>query len=293
MRYLLVIAAFFTITLPVFAYTITPDTVSSNLSAINADLSQVPADGIHKATITITVKNFSGTPLANKNVNVFNALSVGPVSIKPANAQSDQNGQAVFTISSTTPGDATIRASLDGSILETHIQFISAPACEFDIYHYILIKSQDNPAVYYFGKDCKRHAFPDEKTYFGWYKDFNSVLTLTPAFIAKIPLGKNVTHKPGYRMIKFPSVDKVYAVSQGRTLHWVTTEALAEAIYGPHGINDYPTGVSWNKKVDDVSEAFYGDYVIGTDIKMAVDTLHTDYNPISELANVKTIDDNW
>jgi hypothetical protein len=293
MKYLLVIAAFFTTTLPVFAYTITPDTVSSSLSTLNVDIAQVPADGVHKATITITVRNFSGTPLANKNVNVFNALSEGPVSIKPTNALSNENGQAVFTLSSTTLGDATIRASLDGSILETHIQFISVPACEYDIYHYTLIKSQNNPSVYFFGKDCKRHAFPDEKTFFGWYKDFNSVLTLSPTFIAKIPLGKNVTHKPGYRMIKFPSVNKVYAISQGGTLHWVTTEALAEAIYGPSGINDFPSGVAWNGKVDDVSEAFYGDYNIGSDIHTAVDTLHTDYNPISELANVKTIDDNW
>lgn len=111
--------------------------------------------------------------------------------------------------------------------------------------------------------------------------------------IARMPLGKNVTHKPGYRMIKFPSVDKVHAVGQGGILHWVTSEVLAEALYGPRGINDYPPGVPWNQKVDDVSEAFYSDYAIGSDVRMVVDNIRTDYSPITQLANTKTIDDNW
>lgn len=290
---LLIISVFYSTSIPAFAYTITPDTVSSSLSTITVVPSQIPANGVDKATLTVTVKNFSGAPLANKSILVFKALSVGPVSISPSNATSDQYGQAVFTLTSATPGDATIRASIDGSILETHVQFVPAATCEFSIYSYSLVKSRDYPAVYFYGKDCKRHAFPDEKTYFGWYKDFEGVVSLAPADIAKMPLGKNVTHRPGYRMIKFPSVNKVYAVSRGGVLHWITTEALAETLYGPHGINDYPPGVAWNQKVDDVAEAFYTNYVVGSDIHMAVDTLHTDYNPISELANIKTIDDNW
>lgn len=295
MKHLLLIISILSSTaLPAFAYTITPDTVSSSLSTVTVIPSQISADGVQKATLTVTVRNFSGVPLANKNISVYSAVSDGPVAISPSkNATSDQNGQAVFTITSTTPGDATISAYIDGSVLSAHVQFVSAAACEFSIYSYVLMKSQDNPAVYYYGKDCKRHAFPDEKTYFGWYKDFESVVTLALADIAKMPLGKSVTHRPGFRMIKFPSVNKVYAVSQGGVLHWVTTEALAEALYGPHGINDYPPGYGWNQKVDDVSEAFYSNYVIGSDILTVVDTLHTDYNPVSELANVKTIDDNW
>jgi hypothetical protein len=292
MKYFLVLSVFLAGILPALAYTITPDTVSQDQSTISISPSQVSTDGVQKATVTVFVKNFSGTPLANKNVDIFIALSLGPISISPKSALSDQTGRVTFTLSSTTPGDATIRVDIDnGSILETHVQFVSAATCEFA--PYLLVKSLDNPAVYFYGKDCKRHAFPDEKTYFGWYKDFDSVATLSSADIAKMPLGKNVTHRPGFRMIKFPSVDKVYAVSQGGILHWVTTEALAEALYGPHGINDYPPGEQWNQKIDDVSEAFYGNYSIGSDIHTVVDTLHTDYNPIFESSNVKTVDDNW
>jgi len=111
-------------------------------------------------------------------------------------------------------------------------------------------------AVYYFGADARRHAFPNDKAYFTWYADFNGVKTLTDAAMAAIPLGGSVTYRPGIKMVKFPSIDKVYAIDLGGQLRWVQTEEAATALYG----------ATWNKNVDDVSEAFFTDYRAGADI---------------------------
>jgi uncharacterized repeat protein (TIGR01451 family) len=61
----------------------------------------------------------------------------------------------------------------------------------------------DHPckAVYYYGTDGKRHAFPSDKVFFTWYADFNAVQTVTSDEMAHLPLGKNVTYRPGSRMV--------------------------------------------------------------------------------------------
>lgn len=136
----------------------------------------------------------------------------------------------------------------------------------------------DHPckAVYYHGKDGKRHAFPNEKIYFTWYVNFDSVATLSSEAMAAIPLGKNVTYRPGSRMVKFPTVPSVYVISKGGALRWVKTEAEASAIYGP----------GWSKNVDDLSEAFFLDYHYGEDVAPLAP-----FDVAFELQGANTIDD--
>ncbi len=122
-----------------------------------------------------------------------------------------------------------------------------------------LIKSPDNPAVYYCGADGKRYVFPNSAVYFSWYPDFSGVVTITPEDLAKIPLGGNVTYKPGVRMVKIQSDPKTYAVARGGVLRWVTTEAVARALYGDN----------WNQFIDDINVAFFLNYVIGDPITEA------------------------
>lgn len=132
-------------------------------------------------------------------------------------------------------------------------------------------------AVYFYGNDGKRHAFPNEKVYFSWYTDFSSVQTVTSAFLASIPLGENATYRPGIKMVKFTTLDKTYAVGLGGTLHWVKTENAATSLYG----------ADWNKKIDDLSDAFYPDYRFGSDIETLAD-----FAPTTESAFAPTLDQN-
>ena len=161
----------------------------------------------------------------------------------------------------------TKAAPLSGLTLGTLLK-LPCPAGKIDVNH-------SCKAVYYYGSDGKRRPFSNEKSYFSWYKDFDGVKTVPLETLAKIPLAKAVTYKPGLKMVKFQTVNKVYAVARDGKLRWIGNEGLAKDLYG----------ADWNKKVDDVSDAFYVNYSFGSDIKN-----NTDYSPTSESDTNKTID---
>lgn len=117
------------------------------------------------------------------------------------------------------------------------------------------------PAVYYYGADNKRYVFPNEKTYMTWYSDFSGVQTITDAELAAIPIGGNVTYKPGVKMVKITTDPKVYAVDASGALRWVNSEAAAVALYGS----------DWNQLIDDIPDAFFTNYTVGADIAAVAD----------------------
>ena len=119
-----------------------------------------------------------------------------------------------------------------------------------------LIRSKANSAVYYFGSDGKRHAFPHERIFLTWFDDFSGVRVVTDELIASIPLGKNMTVRPGTKLIKLQTDPKVYIVGTGAKLHWVKTSELVEGLYGEN----------WEDRLIDVSDALFVDYKRSTDI---------------------------
>jgi hypothetical protein len=111
-------------------------------------------------------------------------------------------------------------------------------------------------AIYYCAQDGKRYSFPNDKIFFSWFKDFSQVKVITASFMSSIPLGGNVSYRPGFRMIKIQTDPKVYAVSRGGILRWITSEAVAKMVYGE----------DWNTLIDDVSDAFFVNYQVGKPI---------------------------
>jgi len=136
-----------------------------------------------------------------------------------------------------------------------------------------LIKAS-GPAVYYFGADQKRYVFPTDKIYFSWYTDFSGVKTISDADLATYPLGGNVTYRPGVRLVKVTTDPKTYAVASNGVLRWIQSEAAALALYG----------TDWAKRVDDLPDAFFVNYRIGTAIASAAD-----YQPSQETTAASTI----
>lgn len=158
------------------------------------------------------------------------------------------------TANTATPKTSTSSSSesttaTDGSLIKT--------ACPSTPY------GADDPctAVYYVTADNQRHAFPNSKIFFTWYADFDTVVTVSAAEMSAHQLGENVTYHPGTRMIKFPSVNTVYAVAQGGELRAVKSEDVAVSLYGS----------AWNTKIDDLSEAFYSNYTFGKTILSSAD----------------------
>lgn len=120
-----------------------------------------------------------------------------------------------------------------------------------------LVKSPVASAVYYCGANGKRYAFPNQRVYFSWYNDFKNVQTLTNEALATIPLGGNVTYRPGVKMVKLESIPNVYVIEKGGVLRWVKTSQRAASLYGS----------TWNKQVDDLSDAYFTNYTMGEPIE--------------------------
>ena len=95
-----------------------------------------------------------------------------------------------------------------------------------------LMRGTSFSAVYYYGVDGFRYVFPNDKTYFTWYANFDSVKMISDADLGTIQIGGNVTYKPGSRMVKINSDPKTYAVDENGTLRWVTSETVAVAMFG-------------------------------------------------------------
>ncbi len=136
-----------------------------------------------------------------------------------------------------------------------------------------LIKTANLPDVYYYGNDAKRYVFPNEKTYFSWYIDFN-LKTISADELAAVSIGGAVTYRPGSRMVKLTTDPKVYAIAKNGTLRWIQTEQIAIQLYG----ND------WAKKIDDLPDTLMATYKIGLPIVNA-----SDYSPSAELAAASSI----
>lgn len=135
-----------------------------------------------------------------------------------------------------------------------------------------LIKGIESSSVYFYAEDGHRWVFPNEKVFFSWYANgawekapsqeekeriFSAVKTISMEELALIPLGKNVTYHPGFKMLKMVSDPKVYYVDQPNVLRWVTTESLARQEFGDE---------RWFKIIDDLSEAFFMNYQMGNPI---------------------------
>ncbi|MFA4845263.1 MAG: hypothetical protein WC654_01760 [Patescibacteria group bacterium] len=116
-----------------------------------------------------------------------------------------------------------------------------------------LIMGETLSTVYYYGSDGQRYSFPNEKTYFSWYADFDDVVEISDEDLADITLAGNIVARPGSHWIKIQSDEKVYAVSTDGSIHWVESEEVAEGL----------AGSDWNTNIDDVPDVFFVDYTVG------------------------------
>ncbi|HLD21190.1 MAG TPA: YCF48-related protein, partial [Patescibacteria group bacterium] len=133
-------------------------------------------------------------------------------------------------------------------------------------------------AVYYYATDGKRHAFPNEKVFLTWFEDFDDIIEVSADFMSDLTLGSNVTYHPGTKMVKFQSVHTVYAVARYGELRAIASEDVASDLYGS----------DWNQQIDDISDAFYGNYDFGKAIDSA-----DDYDKEEAEDSVESLDDNF
>lgn len=116
-----------------------------------------------------------------------------------------------------------------------------------------LIKASKG-SVYYYGADGKRYVFPNEKTYKTWFVSFDMIITVSDNVLSSVPIGGNVTYKPGKKLVKIQTDPKVYYVDKNGTLRHVTSEDIAQKLYGG----------DWMYMVEDIPDAFFTNYTVGS-----------------------------
>jgi hypothetical protein len=238
-------------------------TINVTASNFSANKYTVKADGIDSAIVNLTIKNSFYTAITGANVQLISDRGAQD-EIVVQNGVTNSLGRASFLIRSLRNGTSTLTAIVNGTAYPQTLtmSFVQGLLIHLPVGALIKIPDDSNAqtlsdtAVYYYASNGKRYVFPNEKTYFTWYTNFDNVRTLTIEEMALVPIGGNVTYRPTARLVKFQTDPKVYLPTQGGVLRWIKTEDIVAAWYG----------ANWNTKVDDISEAFYVNYTFGEPI---------------------------
>lgn len=120
-----------------------------------------------------------------------------------------------------------------------------------------LIKCSEFSAVYYLAEDGKRYVFPTEDIFFSWHPDFSEVREISCEDLASFPMGERIVYQAGTRLVKLPSDPSVFAVESDGVLREIPSEEVAQELFGEN----------WSERVDDVSEAFWGSFTVGSPLE--------------------------
>lgn len=238
-------------------------TINVAASNFSANKYRVNADGIDSAIVNLTIKNGFYTAITGANVQLISDRGAQD-EIVVQNGVTNSLGRASFLIRSLRNGTSTLTALVNGTAYPQTLTMAFTKGLLIQLPVGSLIKIPDDSnaqtlsdtAVYYYASNGKRYVFPNEKTYFTWYADFNKVRVLTIEEMALVPIGGNVTYRPTSKLVKFQTDPKVYLPTQGGVIRWIKTEDIVAAWFG----------TDWNTKVDDISEAFYVNYTFGEPI---------------------------
>jgi hypothetical protein len=117
--------------------------------------------------------------------------------------------------------------------------------------------SWQTPYVYYHDMSGSRYVFLPPTAVSSWYSDAATrVKSSTIKELSTMPLAGSISYKPGERLLKFASDPKIYAVSRYGILRWITSENIANYLYGQ----------DWKKSVEEISVADFPLYRFGSPI---------------------------
>ncbi len=142
-----------------------------------------------------------------------------------------------------------------------------------------LIKGSGS-SLYWYSKNDKRYVIPNKQTFDTWFPSGGSkpaVKFLDDQDLVKIPIGGNVTYRPGTRLVKIATDPKVYAIGHHGVVRWLASDEVASQLFGS----------DWREaSVDLIADAFFVNYSVG----YRIDNI-SDYDPILEKKASITIDD--
>jgi len=131
------------------------------------------------------------------------------------------------------------------------------------------------PMRYWLAGDGRRYVFPNDETFRTWFPNEDQALVqrISDDELVKIPIGGNITYRPGSRLVKLQTDDsKIYAVADGGTLRWIRSAVAGEGIFGS----------DWLSRADGIPDMFFVNYVVGPPIDSV-----GDYDPALESAKAR------
>jgi hypothetical protein len=146
------------------------------------------------------------------------------------------------------------------------------------------VRGESASTVYWYANDGKRYVFLNTTTFYSWFPSFSDVRTVLDSDLVTIPLGGNVTYRPGAKLVKIDTDPKVYAVAKNGVLRHVTSEYLAEQLYG----------ADWRYNVHDIPDVYFTNYTVGTPIYNVYDyNVSNEYNGVSTPSDSLRNPTNW
>jgi hypothetical protein len=139
-----------------------------------------------------------------------------------------------------------------------------------------LITSPELGTIYYLNTDLERVLFPDEQTFFSWYENYDSVITISREKLESYSLsGRNATIRPGTNLITIQSSSQVWMISHPSNLHWLAGgEEQALNLFGG----------AWSELVVDLPEYYFVNYNQSRDFESG------DIYPVGLLVHVNSND---
>jgi hypothetical protein len=141
--------------------------------------------------------------------------------------------------------------------------FYKAEAATYSAGTLIAREGVEAATVYYIGDDGKKYIFPDSKTYFTWYDNFDDVKKVSLSVLDEYSDGGMVPYRGGVRLITHSNTAKIYAVEPGGIIRWIKKAEIAEDLYGSN----------WGSFVQDVLPGFFsGSYTLGSEMSNKLPT---------------------
>ena len=126
----------------------------------------------------------------------------------------------------------------------------------------LLAKAGEAGAAVYVIRDGKKVVFPDSKTYFTWYENFDTVVKVSVAELDMYPEGGVVPVRPGTKLVTHVNTAKVYAVEPGGTTRHIPSAEVAASLYG----------ANWASRVMDVIPGYFSSYTEGSALSNTLPT---------------------
>ncbi|MBI4599215.1 hypothetical protein HY734_03415 [Candidatus Uhrbacteria bacterium] len=103
--------------------------------------------------------------------------------------------------------------------------------------------------------DNIKHEIPNERVFASWFADWKEVETVSKSELAALAEGPKASYAPGSRL-KIAGDPKMYMVGTDTKLHWITTQIIAEQVFG----------AVWNKGIIEINQLDLTELVLGQPI---------------------------